>query len=171
MGILLSGSERINEGIFRSRHSASVRIDQKHQPGNSQHALQSQFPTAFCSRRGGSGRHADKKEFRAPSKSMTMNIFCQDSSFTQIFKDMQDYLDGAKDGVIYFSMGSILKAKDMDSEKVRAFADAFAELPQRVVWKWEAETMPGQPKNVKIGAWMPQQAILGNPSIKVDLCA
>jgi UDP:flavonoid glycosyltransferase YjiC (YdhE family) len=78
------------------------------------------------------------------------------------FKDMQEFLDGAKVGVIYFSMGSILKAKDMDVEKVRAFADAFAELPQRVIWKWEAETMPGgQPKNVKTGAYLPQQAILG----------
>jgi UDP:flavonoid glycosyltransferase YjiC (YdhE family) len=79
---------------------------------------------------------------------------------------MKDFLDGAKDGVIYFSMGSILKAKDMDVEKVRAFADAFADLPQRVVWKWEAETMPGgQPKNVKTGAYLPQQAILGTRQI------
>jgi UDP:flavonoid glycosyltransferase YjiC (YdhE family) len=98
---------------------------------------------------------------------MTMNIFRQESSsLVQIFKDMQEFLDGAKDGVIYFSMGSILKAKDMDVEKVRAFADAFAELPQRVVWKWEAETMPGgQPKNVKTGAYLPQQAILGTGQI------
>ncbi|XP_059480751.1 UDP-glycosyltransferase UGT5-like isoform X2 [Neocloeon triangulifer] len=82
-------------------------------------------------------------------------------------KDLQEFLDSAKDGAIYFSMGSILKAKDMPLDKVNAFVEAFAELPQKVIWKWEAETLPGQPKNVKTGAWLPQQAILGHPNVKL----
>jgi UDP:flavonoid glycosyltransferase YjiC (YdhE family) len=76
-------------------------------------------------------------------------------------KDFKDFLDGAKDGAIYFSMGSNLKSELMPQEKVKAFVDAFAELKQRVIWKWEAETLPGQPKNLKVGSWMPQQEILG----------
>ncbi|XP_059480629.1 UDP-glucosyltransferase 2-like [Neocloeon triangulifer] len=82
-------------------------------------------------------------------------------------KDLQDFLDGAKEGAIYFSMGSILQAKDMPLEKVKAFVAAFAELPQRIIWKWEVEKLPGQPKNVKTGVWLPQQAILSHPNVKL----
>lgn len=73
---------------------------------------------------------------------------------------MQEFLDGANNGAILFSVGSILNAKDMEEDKIRAFTEAFAELPQRVIWKWEADTLPGHPKNVKTSAWLPQQAIL-----------
>ena len=49
----------------------------------------------------------------------------------------------------------------MSPEKVKAFLDAFAELPQRVLWKWETDSLPGQPKNVMLGKWLPQNDILG----------
>jgi len=83
---------------------------------------------------------------------------------------LKEFLDGAKDGAIYFSMGSILKGKDMKIEKVKAFAEAFAELPQRVIWKWEGESLPGNPKNVKTGAYLPQQAILGTQHLYLFSC-
>jgi len=76
-------------------------------------------------------------------------------------KEFKDFLDGAKEGAIYFSMGSNLRSDQMAPEKVKAFVEAFAELPQRVLWKWEADTLPGQPKNLKVSSWMPQQEILG----------
>ncbi|CAB3371478.1 Hypothetical predicted protein [Cloeon dipterum] len=82
-------------------------------------------------------------------------------------KDLQEFLDGATDGAIFFSMGSILKAKDMPPEIVEAFTSAFNELPQRVIWKWEPEVLPGKPKNVKTGAWLPQQSILAHPNLKL----
>jgi glucuronosyltransferase len=78
---------------------------------------------------------------------------------------MQDFLDGANNGAILFSMGSILRATDMDDDKIKAFTAAFAELPQRVIWKWESDELPGHPKNVKTSAWLPQQAILGNAPV------
>lgn len=38
----------------------------------------------------------------------------------------------------------------------------FKQLPQRVLWKYEAENdMPDLPSNVKLGRWLPQQDILG----------
>jgi len=77
-------------------------------------------------------------------------------------KDMKDWLDGAKEGAIYFSMGSNLKATLMPKEKIAALMQAFEELPQRILMKWETGTIPGQPKNVKVSDWLPQQDILGN---------
>jgi len=72
------------------------------------------------------------------------------------------FLDEAPDGVIYFSMGSNLKSSQMPEEKKQAFLEAFYKLKQRVLWKWETDSLPGQPGNVKLGKWLPQSDILGN---------
>jgi glucuronosyltransferase len=50
----------------------------------------------------------------------------------------------------------------MPEEKRRVFIEAFSELPQKILWKWESARLPGQPANVKNGDWLPQQGILGN---------
>ncbi|KAF4528002.1 UDP-glycosyltransferase-19 [Ephemera danica] len=82
-------------------------------------------------------------------------------------KDLQEYLDGAEEGAIYFSMGSMLRADDLPPEKVQEILQAFAGLKQRVVWKWSSDELPGQPSNVKIGKWFPQQSILAHPNIRL----
>lgn len=80
-------------------------------------------------------------------------------------KHIQEYLDGAEHGVIYFSLGSVLQAKTLPAEKRDAFLQAFAELPQKVLWKWEEESLPGKPKNVRIEKWCPQVDILRHPNV------
>ena len=78
------------------------------------------------------------------------------------FQDLQKFLDEAKDGVIYFSLGSSMRSDHMPEEKRRVFIEAFSELRQKILWKWESAVLPGQPANVRTGAWLPQQDILGN---------
>ncbi|KAJ8980273.1 hypothetical protein NQ317_005131, partial [Molorchus minor] len=82
-------------------------------------------------------------------------------------KDLQEYLDSAKEGVVYFSMGSNLKSKDMLPERKEMFLRIFKKLKQKVLWKFEDENLPGQPTNVKIEKWLPQQDILAHPNVKV----
>jgi hypothetical protein len=74
-------------------------------------------------------------------------------------------MDGAKHGVIVFSLGSSVRAETFPPQKRDAFIQAFSELPQRVIWKWEGDALPGQPKNVKIVRWLPQMDVLGNYSL------
>lgn len=81
--------------------------------------------------------------------------------------DLQEFLDNAKDGVVYFSMGSNLKSADLPQEKKDALLKAFSKLKQKVLWKWEEDTLPNQPANVKIGKWLPQQEILAHPNVKL----
>jgi len=76
-------------------------------------------------------------------------------------QDLQKYLDEAPDGVIYFSMGSNLKSTELPESKKNAFLGAFSKLKQHVLWKWESDTLPGQPSNVNLGKWLPQSDILG----------
>ena len=35
----------------------------------------------------------------------------------------------------------------------KIFLDTFAKLKQRVLWKWETETMEDLPPNVKLSKW------------------
>jgi hypothetical protein len=78
-----------------------------------------------------------------------------------LHQELQKYLDQAADGVIYFSMGSNLQGFLMPETKRNAFLVAFSKLKQRVLWKWEIDTLPGQASNVKFGKWLPQTDILG----------
>ncbi|KAK7865278.1 hypothetical protein R5R35_012575 [Gryllus longicercus] len=82
-------------------------------------------------------------------------------------QDLQNFLDGAKEGVIFFSLGTNLRSEKLTPEKRKALMEAFAELPQKVLWKFEADSLPGQPKNVKIGKWLPQSDILAHPNVKL----
>ncbi|XP_019879360.2 UDP-glycosyltransferase UGT5-like isoform X3 [Aethina tumida] len=82
-------------------------------------------------------------------------------------KDLKDYLDSAKHGVIYFSMGSILKSKNMPREKVEIILGAFKQLKQKVLWKWEEDNLPGISDNVRTMKWVPQSDILAHPNVKL----
>jgi glucuronosyltransferase len=84
-------------------------------------------------------------------------------------KDLKEFLDGATEGVIYFSLGSNVRSETMTEEKKQAFLSAFAELPQRVLWKWEANSMSDLPMNVKLVKWLPQQEVLGEPTAAITL--
>ncbi|KAJ9587121.1 hypothetical protein L9F63_028310 [Diploptera punctata] len=78
------------------------------------------------------------------------------------FQDLEDYINGAEHGVIYFNMGSIIKTESFPTEIMNEFFQAFSELPHRILWKWESDEMSGKPENVKISRWLPQFDILSN---------
>ncbi|CAO1423146.1 unnamed protein product [Diamesa serratosioi] len=82
-------------------------------------------------------------------------------------KNIQDYLDSADEGVVYFSMGSIIQATDWPVKQREVFVEAFGKLKQKVLWKYENETLPGNPGNIMIGSWLPQRDILAHPNVKV----
>lgn len=69
-------------------------------------------------------------------------------------------MDGAEHGVIIFTFGSTVTAKDLSEQKRKAILEAFAELPQRVLWKWESDELPGKPPNMMVRKWLPQFDIL-----------
>jgi len=58
-------------------------------------------------------------------------------------------------------MGSNLRSSNFKNATRKAFLAAFSKLKQRVLWKWETDSLPGQPSNVKLGKWLPQSDVLG----------
>ncbi|XP_050505874.1 UDP-glycosyltransferase UGT5-like [Diabrotica virgifera virgifera] len=81
--------------------------------------------------------------------------------------DLKKYLDAAKHGVIYFSMGSNLKSAEMTQETKDALMKAFSKRKESVLWKFEDDNLPGKPKNVRIEKWLPQSDLLAHPNIKL----
>ncbi|KAK5643188.1 hypothetical protein RI129_007033 [Pyrocoelia pectoralis] len=82
-------------------------------------------------------------------------------------EDIEKWINQSDHGVIYFSMGSLIRVDTFPEEKREMFTNAFRRLPQRVLWKWENDTMPEKPENVMIQKWMPQLDVLCHPNVKV----
>lgn len=76
-------------------------------------------------------------------------------------KDVQDIMDGAENGVVLFSLGSIAKSSKFSPEKRNAVLKAFSKIKQKVIWKWEQDSFPEKPGNVYFFKWLPQTDILG----------
>ncbi|XP_050559578.1 UDP-glycosyltransferase UGT5-like [Spodoptera frugiperda] len=81
-------------------------------------------------------------------------------------KDLQDLLDGSPQGVIYFSMGSILRSAALKPHTRDALLKLFASLPYTVLWKFE-EPLKDLPPNVHVRSWMPQLSILVHKNIRL----
>ncbi|KAM8714200.1 hypothetical protein ACLKA7_014355 [Drosophila subpalustris] len=82
-------------------------------------------------------------------------------------KKLQIFLDGAKHGAIYFSLGSQVRSADLPPEKLKIFLDVFGSLKQRILWKFEDDKLANLPANVMVQKWMPQSDILAHPNVKV----
>lgn len=79
--------------------------------------------------------------------------------------DLQGYLDRSPNGVIIFSMGSLLPGSKMPIPQRDAFLEAFGRLEQNVIWKFEDDSMPTVPSNVRIQKWLPQSDIIAHPNV------
>ncbi|XP_071055910.1 UDP-glycosyltransferase UGT5-like isoform X4 [Onthophagus taurus] len=81
-------------------------------------------------------------------------------------KNIEKWINESSEGVVYFSMGSMLIGHSFPIKKREMFQRAFSRLKHRVLWKWENDTMPGKPDNVMTQKWMPQFDILCHPNVK-----
>ncbi|XP_015184366.1 PREDICTED: UDP-glucuronosyltransferase 1-8 [Polistes dominula] len=79
-------------------------------------------------------------------------------------KDIREFLDGAVNGAIYFSLGSNLQTHQLPSDPLKALCNALGSLKQRVLWK-DVGDMAIQSSNIKFVKWVPQQAVLAHPKV------
>ncbi|RXG55521.1 2-hydroxyacylsphingosine 1-beta-galactosyltransferase [Armadillidium vulgare] len=83
-------------------------------------------------------------------------------------KDLEEWVQGSgEEGFIFFSLGSALNPDYLPEEWRQILVKVFGTLKQRVLWKWNKETMPDLPKNVKLQKWLPQPDLLGHPKIRL----
>ncbi|XP_072166488.1 UDP-glucuronosyltransferase 2B33-like [Diadema setosum] len=91
-----------------------------------------------------------------------------------LLQELEDFmLSSGEHGVVIFSLGSYFTfGTDMASLKsdiVQVFADAFAQLDQKVIWHMTDSGALNRtmPPNVKILTWIPQNDLLGHNKTRV----
>ncbi|XP_059051885.1 UDP-glycosyltransferase UGT5-like [Achroia grisella] len=98
---------------------------------------------------------------RLPQNYKPVGGYHIDANLTPLPEDLKKLLNEAKNGVIYFSMGSSLKSVDMPDDFKTGLLKLFGELKQTVIWKFE-ESLTNVPSNVHLVQWAPQQSILAH---------
>ena len=81
-------------------------------------------------------------------------------------ENLESFIANSKDGVIFVSFGSVLKASKMPESKRLMMLSVFSKLKQRVIWKWETD-MEDAPPNVMLSSWLPQTSLLAHPNVRL----
>ncbi|XP_076297234.1 UDP-glucosyltransferase 2-like [Lasioglossum baleicum] len=84
-------------------------------------------------------------------------------------KDIKKFLDEAREGVLYFNFGSMVKAATMPEDKLTVLLNVLASLPRKVIWKWETDEFTQKPDNVLVKKWLPQFDILSSLLTRVQI--
>eukprot|EP00073_Rattus_norvegicus_P001540 NP_001007265.3 UDP-glucuronosyltransferase 2B37 precursor [Rattus norvegicus] len=80
-------------------------------------------------------------------------------------KDIEDFVQSSGEhGVVVFSLGSMVSS--MTEEKANAVAWALAQIPQKVLWKFDGKTPATLGPNTRVYKWLPQNDLLGHPKTK-----
>lgn len=82
-------------------------------------------------------------------------------------EEIKNFVETATNGLIYVSFGTNIRSADLTLEKRSALLNTFSKLKQRVLWKFEDDTLADLPSNVLIKKWLPQNDILSNVNTKV----
>lgn len=105
----------------------------------------------------------------APNLIEIGGIHVNESAYS-LNEDVQTFLNDAKDGAIYFSLGSNIKLSKMPDRIKNIVANAFADFPNvRILIKNEEDfVIPShKPMNVLNKTWFNQQEILSHPNLKL----
>lgn len=81
--------------------------------------------------------------------------------------DIQSFIESAEHGVVYFSLGGNLKPSKMKEEKKKAIQAALTKLKQKVIWKWDDDSVKVDPKKFMVRKWFPQDDILAHKNVKL----
>ncbi|XP_063287579.1 UDP-glucuronosyltransferase 2C1-like [Pelobates fuscus] len=90
---------------------------------------------------------------------------CQASK--PLAQEFQEFMDSSKQGVVIFSLGTILKTLPLNI--AREIAAGLAQLPERVIWRYTGEQPDTLGNNTKTVNWLPQNDLLGHPNTKAFL--
>lgn len=79
--------------------------------------------------------------------------------------DLEDFVQSSGDhGFILMSLGTLVKG--LPKEITSKIAAAFAQLPQKVIWRHAGEKPDNLGNNTLLLKWLPQNDLLGHPKIK-----
>ncbi|XP_030374414.1 UDP-glucuronosyltransferase 2B10 [Scaptodrosophila lebanonensis] len=80
---------------------------------------------------------------------------------------LQIFMDGATEGVVYFSMGLEITSKHFPKDGQQKLLTVFSKLKQRVIWKCEQDELPNKSDNIYTSPLLPQREVLAHPNVKL----
>lgn len=81
-------------------------------------------------------------------------------------RDLEDFMQSSgKHGVVIMSLGTFVS--DLPDDVTEEIAAAFAQLPQKVIWRYTGKRPSALGNNTLLLDWMPQNDLLGHPKTKV----
>ena len=83
----------------------------------------------------------------------------------QLPEQLEEFMTSSPYGVIVVSFGSWLD--DLPRETLEKMLEAFGNVQQNVLWKYNGDVPECVPKNVEIVTWFEQNDALGHPKIKL----
>ncbi|XP_026236438.1 UDP-glucuronosyltransferase 2B15-like isoform X2 [Urocitellus parryii] len=80
-------------------------------------------------------------------------------------KEMEEFVQSSgENGIVVFSLGSMVS--NMPEEKANIIAFALAQIPQKVIWRFNGKKPDKLGPNTQIYEWIPQNDLLGHPKTK-----
>ncbi|XP_047422670.1 UDP-glucuronosyltransferase 2B9-like isoform X2 [Sciurus carolinensis] len=80
-------------------------------------------------------------------------------------KEMEDFVQSSgENGVVVFSLGSLVGT--LNEERANVIASALAQIPQKVLWRFDGKKPDTLGPNTRLFKWIPQRDLLGHPKTK-----
>ncbi|XP_006103626.2 UDP-glucuronosyltransferase 2B31-like isoform X1 [Myotis lucifugus] len=80
-------------------------------------------------------------------------------------KEMEEFVQSSgENGIVVFSLGSMVT--NMTEEKANVIASALAQVPQKVIWRYDGKKPDTLGPNTRLYKWIPQNDLLGHPKTK-----
>ncbi|XP_041035502.1 UDP-glucuronosyltransferase 2A1-like [Carcharodon carcharias] len=79
--------------------------------------------------------------------------------------ELEDFMrSSGPHGVVFMSLGTLVSS--LPAYLVQSFAEAFARLPQKVLWRHIGERPANLGNNTLLAGWVPQNDVLGHPKTR-----
>ncbi|XP_012354814.1 UDP-glucuronosyltransferase 2B15 isoform X3 [Nomascus leucogenys] len=80
-------------------------------------------------------------------------------------KEMEEFVQSSgENGIVVFSLGSMIS--NMSEERANKIASALAQIPQKVLWRFDGKKPNTLGSNTRLYKWLPQNDLLGHPKTK-----
>ncbi|XP_060236844.1 UDP-glucuronosyltransferase 2B31-like isoform X2 [Meriones unguiculatus] len=80
-------------------------------------------------------------------------------------KEIEEFVESSGEhGVVVFSLGSMVA--NLTEERANVMAAGLAQIPQKVLWRFEGKKPDTLGSNTRLYKWIPQNDLLGHPKTK-----
>uniref|UniRef100_A0A452DJV3 UDP-glucuronosyltransferase n=1 Tax=Capra hircus TaxID=9925 RepID=A0A452DJV3_CAPHI len=100
---------------------------------------------------------------RLPNVEFVGGLHCKPAK--PLPKEMEEFVQSSgENGIVVFSLGSMVS--NMSEDRAEVIASAFAQIPQKVLWRYDGKKPDNLGPNTRLYKWLPQSDLLGHPKTK-----